>query len=323
MKGPRWLADGVLSSEEGRAWAEGLPARIERLEERWSITALEPIGAAGNDGSGSWIAGCTLADGSSAVLKLTFPHLEGRDEMAGLAFWAGEPTVRLLAGDAADGAMLLERCLPGSPLKRRPEPEQDTVLAGLLRRLWREPAASAPFRPLAEQIAHWCAEARGRAEERAEERAGKSASAPAGDVELVRALDELTALAEPAPGDVLLATDLHAGNVLAARRVPWLVIDPKPFVGDPAYDVTQHLLNCPERLAAAPDVLIERVAGLAGVDAERVGRWLAARLVAGTAPSMDEERARAIARRVARPRRVSSSRCRDAPSRAGTARPPS
>jgi streptomycin 6-kinase len=37
---------------------------------------------------------------------------------------------------------------------------------------------------------------------------------------------------------VLLATDLRAGNVLRARREPWLVIDPKPVVGDPAYDAT-------------------------------------------------------------------------------------
>lgn len=42
---------------------------------------------------------------------------------------------------------------------------------------------------------------------------------------------------------VLLCTDLHAGNLLAARREPWLVIDPKPYVGDPTYDVLQHLLN--------------------------------------------------------------------------------
>jgi hypothetical protein len=27
---------------------------------------------------------------------------------------------------------------------------------------------------------------------------------------------------------VLLCTDLHPGNALAARREPWLVIDPKP-----------------------------------------------------------------------------------------------
>jgi streptomycin 6-kinase len=30
--------------------------------------------------------------------------------------------------------------------------------------------------------------------------------------------------------------DLHAGNVLATQREPWLVIDPKPFIGDPAFD---------------------------------------------------------------------------------------
>jgi streptomycin 6-kinase len=30
---------------------------------------------------------------------------------------------------------------------------------------------------------------------------------------------------------VLLCTDLHGDNVLAARREPWLVIDPKPYVG--------------------------------------------------------------------------------------------
>ena len=79
---------------------------------------------------------------------------------------------------------------------------------------------------------------------------------------------------------VLLATDLHAGNVLRARREPWLVIDPKPFVGDPAFDATQHLLNCEERLETDPMVTIARVAGLMGLDAARVRGWLFARLVA-------------------------------------------
>ncbi len=31
---------------------------------------------------------------------------------------------------------------------------------------------------------------------------------------------------------MLLHQDLHAYNVLAAAREPWLVIDPKPLVGD-------------------------------------------------------------------------------------------
>jgi streptomycin 6-kinase len=76
-----------------------------------------------------------------------------------------------------------------------------------------------------------------------------------------------------------LATDLHAGNVLRARRAPWLVIDPKPFVGDPAYDATQHLLNCSARLRSDPDRLIRRFADLLSADHDRVRLWLFARVV--------------------------------------------
>ena len=84
-------------------------------------------------------------------------------------------------------------------------------------------------------------------------------------------------LSEPAPRDVLLATDLHAGNVLRAQREPWLVIDPKPFVGDPAYDATQHLLNCQERLRSDPDETIRRFADLLNLDYERIRLWAFAR----------------------------------------------
>src|SRR5262249_48067665 len=91
--------------------------------------------------------------------------------------------------------------------------------------------------------------------------------------------DLLAELPRSAPADVLLATDLHAGNVLRARREPWLVIDPKPFVGDPAYDATQHLLNC-NRVATAPLETVRRCGGLLGVDPERVALWLAARAAA-------------------------------------------
>lgn len=79
---------------------------------------------------------------------------------------------------------------------------------------------------------------------------------------------------------MLLATDLHAGNVLRAQREPWLVIDPKPFIGDPAYDATQHLVNCDARLRAAPLETIRRFADLLGVDWERVRLWMFARLAA-------------------------------------------
>jgi hypothetical protein len=50
-------------------------------------------------------------------------------------------------------------------------------------------------------------------------------------------------------------------------------------VGDLAYDVLQHMTNCRDRLLADPRALARRMAGLAGLDVERVQLWLFARVV--------------------------------------------
>ena len=75
----------------------------------------------------AWVAPVTLANGTSAVLKLGMPHMEGEHEIEGLRFWNGDPTVRLLEASRDLGAMLLERCEPGTALLALPEPEQDLV----------------------------------------------------------------------------------------------------------------------------------------------------------------------------------------------------
>jgi streptomycin 6-kinase len=184
--------------------------------------------------------------------------------------------------------MLLERCDPGTALCLVPEPDQDVVVAGLLRRLWRAPTAPHPFRPLSVMTAYWIEEAM----------ADRARWRDAGLVrEGLRLFDEL---ARPADGvrHVLLATDLHAGNVLRAQRELWLVIDPKPFVGDPAYDATQHLLNSERRLHERPLPTIARFADLLELDAERIRLWLFARAAAETRDDGDEtsmDLARALA----------------------------
>jgi streptomycin 6-kinase len=173
--------------------------------------------------------------------------------------------------------MLLERCEPGSDLRTLPEPEQDVVIAGLLRRLWRKPAALHPFRPLSAMTVHW-----------ANETIADHARWP--DPGLVQeGLRLFEEMSRTSPNDVLLATDLHAGNILRARRQPWLVIDPKPFVGDPAYDATQHLFNCENRLRADPDSTIRRFADLLEVDHGRVRLWMFARLAAEPGNRWDDD----------------------------------
>ena len=95
---------------------------------------------------------------------------------------------------------------------------------------------------------------------------------------------------------MLLCTDLHAGNVLAAQRQPWLAIDPKPYLGDPTYDPVQHLLNCDERLRSDPEGLAYRMADLVDVDRQRMLLWLFARCIQ---ESLDWPHLAAIAQRIA------------------------
>ena len=263
---PEQLAANCRNHPERQAWLDGLPAMLEELTSRWSLGIESPFEHA--DVTACWIAPVVCADGMPAVLKLAMPHMEGAQEILGLRLWNGDPTVRLLEADDSLGAMLLERCQPGYALRSEPEHEQDMIIATLLRRLWKRSAASnnlQQFRHLSAMLEYW-----------RDETLAQARHWP--DAGLVReGLQTCEALAKPLPTDVLLSTDLHAGNVLRSTREPWLVIDPKPFVGDPPYDVTQHLCNCQARLHADPVGVIARLADLCEVDRERLRLWTFAR----------------------------------------------
>jgi streptomycin 6-kinase len=253
-------------------WLRRLPEVIADLAARWSLRVSDPFQPGGQT---AWVAPARSERHGDVVLKVGWRHMESEDEAAGLRAWDGQGTVRVFAEERMDqtSALLLERCRPGTMLKARPEPEQDLVVASLLRRLWRAPVDRAPFRPLQAMCDYWA----GSFEERV------AASAVRRDPAIVREGAGLfRSLPATAEREVLLCTDLHAENVLAATREEWLVIDPKPFVGDPTYDALQHILNCKDRLCADPHALVARVAGLLDLDAERLLVWLFARCVVET-----------------------------------------
>jgi streptomycin 6-kinase len=256
--------------EDYRDWVARLPDTVASVAWHWALRVGDPFQPGGRT---AWVAPALDPDGIEVVLKVGWRHPEAADEAKGLEQWEGDGAVILYAVQERPDtvALLLETCRPGTALAGRPEPEQDVVIAGLLRRLWRTPGPGAGFRPLRVMCAEW-----------ADAFEQKLA---AGTVTVDGGLaGEAMALLRQLPGTStrteLLCTDLHAGNVLAADREPWLVIDPKPYVGDPAYDVTQHILNCEERLRAGPRELAWRLADLAGVDRDRVLLWLFARSVA-------------------------------------------
>jgi len=122
--------------------------------------------------------------------------------------------------------------------------------------------------PLSQMIDFWCEETV----------AQRHLWPDAGLVE--QGLYVMESLARPAPTDVLLATDLHAGNVLRAQREPRLAIHPKPFVGDRSYDPVQHLMNRETHLQRSPAGFVDRIAGLTDVDPELLRLWTFARAAA-------------------------------------------
>jgi streptomycin 6-kinase len=263
-------------------WLAALPDRVEELTARWGLELDEPFEPGGNC---SWVAPGTSRDGREVVLKVAWHHTEALHEAEGLAVLGGQGAVEVYtfehltpsrSGSGSDGetgttAMLLERCHPGTELRERPEAEQHVVITGLLRSIWAVDLPSDhPFRPLSVMADDWVVHA----EERLAADPGRLDSGLAREgLALFRELSRTGAT------EVLLFTDLHAGNVLSTERRPWLLIDPKPYVGDPHYDVLQHLLNCDRSLQADPIGLLTEVADLGGLDAERVRQWLFARCV--------------------------------------------
>jgi streptomycin 6-kinase len=273
---PKNLALACAREHRG-GWAAALPGLVDDLEGEWGLQVGEPFEPGGQT---AWVAPAVSAAHGNCVVKLAWRHPESEDEAAGLRCWDGRGAVRLFAdevrGDTA--ALLLERCMPGTVLADRPAREQDEVIAQTLRSLWQAPVDGHPFRTLTQMCDEW-------AEQSERKYWARPVDLDPGLVgEGLALFRSLPATAERA---VLLCTDLHAENVLAAEREPWLMIDPKPYVGDPTYDVVQHLLgplagwatrSSPSDMAAVIEST-RRLADLLDLDDDRLVQWMFARCV--------------------------------------------
>ena len=260
---PPILHDGLGRTPAGRAWIDRLPDLVARAVRRWDLTLGPPFVS----GASSWCAPGTTAGGRAVVVKVSFPHDEARDEVVALRAWHGHGVPELLAADADDWALLLERVDPGTALADAtgtPD-ERLEIGVGVARVLWAVPDVP-PVPLLADVCAGWA----GLLEER-----GARHNADPG---LVRdAADLLRTL--PAQGTALVHGDLNPGNLLDAGG-RWLAIDPKPMRGDPAYDLWPLLEQVDDPFAHADPagVLRSRVRVVAGdLDPARIGAWGLAR----------------------------------------------
>lgn len=279
-------AQGYLS---GRDWLAGLPRLLDALLAEWH---LEPAGR--TVGGSCAIAvpvnlGDDVARGrddgverpSRAILKVSWPHPEAAAEALALRAWDGRGAVRLLRADPERFALLIEQA------ERRDLMTVDIdqacgVIGDLLAQL------RSPGHPRIPELAGYVGQG-----------LDGLGVAPPGIPR--RYVDQATSLAADLAAsspDILLHTDLHYENVLAARRRPWLVIDPKPLRGDPAYEIAPALWNRSDDLAAgsgARGSLRRRVRIIcerAGIDEDRARAWTIVREVLNAADAGAADRQR-------------------------------
>lgn len=275
MRVPATLAEEWAHEPD---WLEALPRLVAECAETWELELEEPIDTPHS----------LVIPAGDAVLKLNSPsHFEADHEADALERWDGNGAVQLLARDDERRALLLERCVPGTTLSEA-DVDEASVVAKLLPRLRLEVSNAHPFRLLADEADRWADEL---------PRHYAEAGEPFERTLLEFALDVYGSVDRSATH--LVNQDLHGWNVLRAEREPWLVIDPKPLVGERELDGVGLLRNADD-VTRWLDVLHDL-----GLDRERARAWGVAHSLAW---SWDDQRRVWLQDHVADARRIFSAR---------------
>jgi streptomycin 6-kinase len=256
---PAWLG-WVARKNHGQMWLERIPLAVRTCVEAWQLELVAPMRSATN----ALVLDVQRADGSPAVLKVQYFDRECEFEAEALRQWKGNGAARLLEFDPIHHALLIERCFPGIPLHFHDEPTNSLLdaMADIARRL--TVPAGIPFGTLEYEAEFWIErlEHLRDTEDLWERRLSDAA------------IDALRSVG-PTQGDqYLLDMDMSVNNVISATRQPWLIIDPKPVVGEREFSVAP-VVRAHELGHSREAVLyrLDRMTDSLGLDRERSRLW--------------------------------------------------
>jgi streptomycin 6-kinase len=245
------------------AWCTALPEMVERYCLRWDLDLDDAL-----SGNTSRVFIGRQHGGRGVVLKLTPDPAIANEEAIALRAWAATPhAVDLLEADLEAGALLLERIEPGTKVSDEPQAPPVHEVAELL----------AGLRDTAEYDAGQLPTLAQGMESMFSRIGGLLSDPRVSALVTQQVLDEgyhrARELASNGPAG-LLHGDLHFSNVLRAGRSRGLVaIDPRPGVGDLAWDAVDWTLY---RVTSTAEVRerIEQLSKLVpGLDPGRLWGW--------------------------------------------------
>jgi streptomycin 6-kinase len=256
--------------EKSPEWLASLPAALERYVDEWQLTVSGDL----MSGEASLIVPVVRRDGTPAMLKLQSVNDESESEALALRTWNHDDVVEVYEDDPETSTLLLERLEPRTLDDVPDDIEATRILAEILTHLMVVPAPPG-VRRLSDIATQMLADA---------PTIIPLLVDPA-ERALARRLADQMAEVLPEPGDRLLHWDLHYLNVMAADRRPWLVIDPKPLAGDPAFELMPAVWNRWDDLVATGDLSkairnrLDLMLEVTGIDRDRALAWTAGRIL--------------------------------------------
>lgn len=249
--------------------------RVRELGGEWELVPDGEVSV----GSHSLVVPVRSPEGP-AVLKLGYPDVDSEHEGLALQRLGGRGAVRLLRADPHRRALLLEQLLP-QDLGDHWDVEACEVVAGLYAAI--HVPAPPQLRRLSTLAAGWASRLTA---------LPRSAPVPRRLVEQAAALTRDFAR-DPATDAAMIHTDLHYGNVLAAEREWWLVIDPKPLNGDPHHEVAPLLWNRWSELEGDVRGGVRRrfhaTIDAAGFDEHRARDWVVVRAMVNALEQIEDD----------------------------------
>jgi streptomycin 6-kinase len=247
-------------------WWDRLPDTLDVLASRWQLTIADAVGR----GNTALVLRCQRNDGRAGILKLSPEQALTRAEESALRSWQSSGHVPAVwERDVALSALLLEAMPSEVPLSESATGAEPSEVAQLIAALHRTgvPRDVAGAVPLIARVdfifEYWSTRLR----------AGGQRSALLSLDDIERGRELAGALASDGASAVLFHGDLHPGNVLLGGRGRGLVaIEPRPCVGDAAFDVMDWVFWSSSN-PAEWEPASRNLAAMLGYDPARLWSW--------------------------------------------------
>jgi streptomycin 6-kinase len=226
LKRLKTMIHGV-HGEHGARWWQNLPTLLQQLSDQLQITLQQPF----DDLSFHYVAMATGVHSEQWVLKCGVPSDTLHHEIKALRHYRGHGTVALIDADSTTGWLLLQRCMPGTPLIHHQEQDAIPIAVSVMQQLWHHPPQVDEFL----QVSHWLKKL---------DTLHRSTLVNQHVPSILQdfAHQHAVSLLQQTYQPVLLHGDLHYQNILH-HQDRWLAIDPKGVIGPPEFELASFMRN--------------------------------------------------------------------------------